>query len=328
MATIGLLGHEYDECLKRLKVHIEDRGHTARVVNLQHLPRVTRATVDLERIVHDGYDLLGMDCFFLKEMDIRDPFFHVRYSEELWGMLRERYLSFAGEEIDNILFVRNLLWILAERKPMINHPRVYDHRNQMPYHLTMLANRGFAVPRFVAGPAMGAALGCSGAIEEAGATNQSEGGDSGKGGAFNGPHDDIPLRLDEHRTWEVYTFPKGKERDILLRRGRRNGTVYKLIVVGGVSLDHAVAMPPGEDRGRCVAADELPAGIAETACRAANSLGASFAEVELEFGSDGEGATVQQVDSCPEFFMLEDDYRLSISEPLAEYLIAVGSQRA
>ncbi len=302
MATIGLLGHEYDECLKRLKVHIEDRGHTARVINLQHLPRVTRATVDLERIVYDGDDLLAMDSFFLREMDVRDPFFHVQYSEELWGMLRERYLSFAEEEADNVLFVRNLLWILAGRRPVINHPRVYDHRNQMPYHLTALARLGFTAAHFVAGPDAGGTLGW--------------------------PGDDIPLRLDEYRTWDVYTFPKGKQRGVLLRRGKRNGTVYKLIVVGGASLDHAVVMPPGEDQGHRAAVAGLPAGVAETACRAAQALGAAFAEVELEYGSDGEGVTVRQVDSCPEFFMLEDSYRLSISEPLAEYLIAAGSQRA
>ncbi len=115
---------------------------------------------------------------------------------------------------------------------------------------------------------------------------------------------------------------------MLLRRGKRNGTVYKLIVVGGVSLDHAVAILPGEDQGHRVASAGLPAGVAEIARRAAQSLGVAFAEVELECGAEGEDVTVRQVDSCPEFFMLEDDYRLSISEPLAEYLIAAGSKRA
>lgn len=304
MAVIGLLGHEYDKCLNRLKVCIEDRGHTARIVNLQQLPRVTRATVDDERIVHDGYDLLGMDCFFLREMDVRDPFFHVRYSAELWEMLRERYLAFAEEEIDNLQYARNLLWMLAERKPVINHPRVYDLRNQMPYQLSLLARAGCAVPRFVAG--------AHDALSE----------------TFDGPGEDVPLRMDEYRTWEVYAFPKGKERSMVLRLGSPAGTVYRLLVVGGAVLEQAAAAAPGEDGERRVTPGELPAGVAETARRAAAALGASFAEVAVERTRDGETAVVRQVDPSPEFFMLEDSHRLSVSEPLAEHLIAVGSQRS
>ncbi|HUV37897.1 MAG TPA: hypothetical protein VMX58_13260 [Patescibacteria group bacterium] len=329
MVTIGLLGYDYDDCVNRLKVRIEDRGHNARVINLQHLPRVTRATIDLERIVYDGYDLLGMDCFFLKEMDVRDPFFHVRYSEELWGMLRERYLSFAEEEIDNLVFIRNLLWILADRVPVINHPRVYDHRNQMPFHLAALAREGFAVPPFVAGPAgSGTLIGSAGGSGPEARRDDGIDGEQENAGKFMGPVDEVPLRLDECRTWEVFTFPKGEEREVWLERGGRNAAAYRVMIVGDRALDNAVFLPPGEEQGHVVRRAELPAGIEETARRAARALGAKFAEVELECGSDGETVIVRQVDPSPEFSMLEDTYRLSISEPLAEYLVSAGSQRA
>ncbi len=328
MVTIGLLGNEYDESVKLLKVRIEDRGHSARVINLQHLPRVMRATVDFGRIVFNGHNLLDMDCFFLREMDVRDPFFHVRYSRELWNMLRERYLSFAEDEIDNIMYIRNILYILADRKPVINPPHVYEHRNQMPYHLSMLARHGFAVPPFTTV--------CGGEISKldtsAGGEKSSTAGErqSSPGAAcqvhFDGPYDELSLRSDEYRTFEVFSFPKGKEQHLHLRCGRGDGVAYKLIVVGDRPLDRAVLLSPDADGGRVVSSAELPAGVMETARETARAVGASFAEVELNVGT-GEGTVVvRHVDPSPEFSVLEDTYRLSIADPLAKHLIDAGAQ--
>ncbi len=329
MATIGLLGNEYDDSVKLLKVRIEDRGHRARVINLQHFPRVMRATMDSGRIVFDGYNLLDMDSFFLREMDVRDPFFHVRYGRELWNMLRERYLSFAEDEIDNIMYIRNILYILAARKPVINPPHVYEHRNQMPYHLSMLARRGFTVPQFIT--VYGG--------ENARADTRGGGGDSATAGErqrshgaareepFDGAYDEIPLRTDEYRTFEVFSFPKGEEQHLRLRCRRGNGDAYKLVVVGDRPLDRAVLISPDADSGRVVESAEIPAGALETAREAARAVGASFAEVELTVGV-GEGAvTVRRVDPSPEFSVLEERYRLSIADPLAKHLIdAVGPE--
>jgi hypothetical protein len=270
--------------------------------------------VDADRLLYDGHDLLGMDGFFLKEMEIRDPFFHVQYSEELWGMLRDRYLAFAAGEIENIIFVRSLLSILADRKPFVNHPRVYEHRNLLPYHVDALARGGLAVSPFVAGAGS----------------------------------DGLPLRMDEYRVWDCLSFPKGKEREWRIRYENGEGSSYRVIVVGDRPLGHAVAMPPDPDGGcaaphddhplgagppridggRVVTTAELPAGAADTALAAARTIGASFAVVDLRCGGGGDGIAVRQVDPSPEFFMLEDTYRLSIAEPLADHLIAAGSQSA
>jgi hypothetical protein len=331
MATIGLLGNEYDEAVKLLKVRIEDRGHRARVINLQHLPRVTRATVDFDRIVCDGYNLLEMDSFFLKEMDVRDPFFHVRYSRELWNMLRERYLSFAEDEVGNIIYIRNVLYILSARKPVINPPHVYEHRNQMPYHLSVLARRGFTVPPFITayGGENTRPNTCSGGEESTTSGERRLSTEPAYREHFNGPYDELSLRMDEYRAFEVFSFPKGKEQHLRLLCGRGEGEVYKLIVIGDRPLEHAVLLSTDADSGRVVASAELPAGVSETAREAARAVGASFAEVELQAGAGEDAVMVRRVDPSPEFFSLEERYRLSIADPLANHLInAGGSKRA
>ena len=88
MAIIGILGHEYDASAGLLKVRIEDLGHRAPFVNLMYLPRVVRASVGGGRIVFDGRDLLSFDAFYLRDLDMRDPFFHTTYTEDFWKVRR------------------------------------------------------------------------------------------------------------------------------------------------------------------------------------------------------------------------------------------------
>lgn len=298
MATIGLFGDEYDECIGLLKMRIEDAGHKARVINLRRFPGVTRATIDADRITHDGINLFEMDAFFLREMAVRDPFFHVQYTKELWATLRERYLDFSAHEADDISFLRAVVEIVAVSKPMVNAPRVYGYRRHMPFELDLLSRRGFSIPSFrVSLPIAG---GDCGADESA------------------------ILDLDEEMTCDVLTFPKGIEAWTQIARTRVEGANYTLIVVGEASLDRAIALPAGETQCRTVERKDLPRDVEETAVRAAGALGAEFAEVELRYsGTDGKVWLIK-VDPAPYFAYWEKAFGLGISEPLAKYLIRVA----
>ena len=300
MHTIGLLGREFDECLKLLKVRIEDLGHAARVINLTHMPRVTRATIELDRLLYDGRDLFEFGSFYLKEMGIRDPFFHVSYDRDFWTMLRERYLAFAQSEQDNVLFTCNLLEILAAGVPMINHPQSYSHRTLVPFHLNLLAKRGFAVPQFTTGFA-----------EDRVARNREE---------------QIPLNLDEERTWDALSFPKGEETGLRIWREEKPGTVYRLIVVGERLLDCGLAHLEEADGLHEVRSRDLAPEITRTALNAAKTVGIAFGEITVRHSERDDKVWLLQVDPSPDFHALEVTHGLAVSGPLAEYLISVAAK--
>jgi hypothetical protein len=298
MTTIGLLGNEFDPSIKLLKVRIEDLGHRAVFVNLQNLPRVMRATLEFDRLIYDNNDLLAMGSFYLKQTDIRDPFFHIEYSKELWGMLRERYLAFALTEADCVLYTRSLLEMLSHRRPMVNPPQVYAHRTLLPFHLNVLARNGFSVPAFTT------------------ASSQDE--------VPGGFRDCLPLDLDVERTWDVFTFPKGKEKGLQIFGEEQTGNTYKLIVIGNRLLDHGLALSTETTRPNRIKREELPPEVAETALKAAAAVGAVFAEITLRQSADEGKVWLLRVDPSPHLHMLEEVHKLAVSEPLARYLITVA----
>lgn len=298
MAVIGLLGNEYDHCINLLKVRIEDLGHRARVINLTHLPRVTRVTIDPDNIICDGYNLLEMDGFYLGEMELRDPFFHVSYTRELWALLLDRYMPFAASEVDNAVFARNILEILALNKPMVNTPRVYSFRRMIPYLLDFLGNRGFPVWPFTTGFA-----------------------DEREARGFD---EQLPMSLDEARTGDVLSFPKGKEKGLRIWRKKPAGIIYKLIIVGKQPLNDALAVPMNKAEPCRIKLAKLPRGIEDTAIKAAEVVEAEFAEVELLYSENGGKVWLLKVDPCPYFYELEEVHGLKISGSLAEYLVDVA----
>jgi hypothetical protein len=298
MRTIGLLGTEFDRCLRLLKTRIEDHGHIARVINLTHLPRVTRVSVEFDKLIYDGYNLLEMGSFYLKELGIRDPFFHVSYERDLWIMLRERYMAHVEAEEDNVIFTCNLLEILASRVPVVNHPQVYSHRTLVPLHLNVLAQNGLSVPPFVT----------EHAEDHVASTSENQ----------------LPLNLDEERTWDVLSFPKGREKGLRIWREKRAGVIYKVILVGNQLIDSGLALFGEQTVPRAVKLEELPDGVAETGIKAAGAIGAVSAEITLQHSEDEGKTWVLQVDPSPDFYTLEINHGLTVSEALAKYLIAVA----
>jgi len=296
--VIGLFGDEYDKCVGLLKQRIEDLGHKAIIINLKYLPRVTRATLDGEGIICDGYNLFEMGSFYLREMEVRAPFFHVTYTRELWIMLRERYLSFEADEIENVFFAHNLLEILAAKNLIINPPQVYSHRRLMPFHLSFFAQRGFSIPPFTVG-----------AVEDL---------------RVKGFEEELPLNLDEERVFDVLSFPKGKEKGMRIWRKKIAGTIYKVMFLGDKLLNDALAVLKGTVKPHKIKRKELPKGVGETALKAAKIMEAKFAEVELLYSAKEGIVWLLQVDPSPDFYKLEKVYGLPISEPLARYLVDVA----
>jgi hypothetical protein len=326
MAVVGLLGDEYDECTQLLKLRIEDLGHKAKVINLRRLPTVTTATINYETIICDGYNLFEMSSFYLREMELRDPFFHVTYTIDLWATLLERYLRFATNEIDNVYFVRSILEILALTKRIVNPPRVYSFRRLMPFGFSFLAHRGFLIPPFTTGFAREA-----------------------KARSFE---EQLPVSLDEAMEWDVLSFPKGEEEWLQIWRKKIEGTTYKLIVLGGRSLDYALAVHEstmGGNNGPIegsnaepiegisaepasrsnaepvkIKQEDLPPEVEDTAVKAAEAIKAEFAEVDLKYSEKEGKVWVLGVDPSPDISELERVYGLPISGPLAKYLIDAG----
>jgi len=298
MATIGLLGHEYDGSVQFLKVRIEDLGHKAKIINFVYLPRVTKVSLNPTEVVYDGHDLFETDCFYLKEVAVREAFFHVDYSRELWGMLRQRYLSFTATEEANIIFVHNLVRILAEQKPMVNAPEAHAHRTLVPHQLRVLADSGVAVLPWVA------TAGDKSVPEE--------------------PTIRLPLSLDETKTYDVFAFPKNGSQGLCIREEQLPGRTYRLFCLGDRLLEYGLF---GRGDGTALARislAEVPSEVAATALDAAKSLQVVFAEVSLRQVEQDNAVYVSRVDPSPEFGTVEQAYDLSVSEPLARYLIDIA----
>ncbi|MFZ5979859.1 MAG: hypothetical protein ACOYVF_04445 [Candidatus Zixiibacteriota bacterium] len=293
MFKIGLLGHEYDGCIRSLKRRIEDRGHKARVINPTHLPRVTQVTLSSDNIIHDGYDLREFDCYYLAEMGIREPFFHVTYSREMWSFLRERYLRFAAHEIENLILTINMIYMLARLRPMINDPRVYSLRLHVPFHLNRLAYRGYPVPSFTAD--------------------------------FNRPdgyEEALPLKLDELKTWEVLSFPKNMNTDLKVWRKKPKGIRYTLFVVGERIMEEALCHSDAAALPRKIKTVEVPEPVVATVLKIASDVGIKFCESTVV--NSEAGLWLSQIDTAPNFKNTEDINNLDVSSALADYLINIA----
>jgi hypothetical protein len=181
---------------------------------------------------------------------------------------------------------------------MVNPPQVYAHRTLLPFHLNVLAWNGFSIPPFTT------------------ASSEDE--------APAGFRDCLPLNPDVERTWDVFTFPKGKEKGLQVYREGRGGNTYKLIVIGDRLLDHALSLSTERARPDRIKREELPPEVVETALKAAATVEAVFAEITLRQSPDEGEVWLLKVDPSPDLHMLEEVHKLAVSEPLARYLIAVA----
>lgn len=300
MATIGLLGDEYDSCIGILKMRIEDAGHTARIFNLRHFPRVTRASIDRERIRYDGHDLLEVDCFFLRELGVRDPFFHVRYSEELWSILSERYNAFAEAEKECIPFAVGLVKSLASQRAMVNPPHVYELRRMVPLQLRRLASKGIRVAEFEAG------------IEK----------DQAEGGLENA----LFIDLEEQTTYDVPSFPKALDRASVMRRKKTEEPIYSAFVLGEKVIGCTLCSWERAIRATRIETKDLPPELSETSCKAARAVEAVFARVDLESSGEKDTPRVLYIDPAPDFYEFEASCAIPISKELAGYLVEIASK--
>ena len=294
MFTFGLLGIEYDGTIQYLKRHIEDRGHKTTTINLTHLPRVVHSTVSSSALIHDDHDLLEFDCFYLSDMGVREPFFHVTYDRELWSMLRERYLKFASDEIESVNFTAALLNVLAATKPMINPPAVYSHRLLLPFHLHRLNAKGFKVPSFRAD------------IDEP-----------------EGFEESGPLKLDEDRTWEVLSFPKTNRTSLRIWKRKPGGVTYKVIVLGDRLLDEASSFPRPAAPAVKIRTSQVPREVTDTVLQVARELEIAFGEATCTWSDNG--VWLHQIDLSPDLQFLEEAHRLRVSSALADYLIETAN---
>jgi hypothetical protein len=239
-----------------------------------------------------------MDSFFLVEMGIREPFFHVTYSKDMWSRLRERYLSFAVGEMDSVMFTISMLEILALRKPMINSPAVLTLQVQMPHQFATLSRRGIPVSPFFAGSAFQA--------KQAGL------------------EDRMPIRLDEIRNWDGFSFPKHMKSDISIWRERQSATHYRCIVLNDRLLDDSLVSSAGSRELRKKRTAEIPSDVQLVALSSAGALGIKFGEVTLQCSEDTGEARLLQMDPSPDFKTLEEKYGLVVAAPLAEYLVTIA----
>lgn len=294
MFNFGLLGHEYDEGIQLLKRRLEDRGHRARVLNLTHLPRTIQTTLSPDGIIYDGYDPRECDCYYLTDMGLREPFFHVSYDRELWVRLRERYLRFASSEAANVNFAVALTNLIARIRPMVNMPRVYSYRLHYLYQLHRLADRSISSPDFMT------------TFERPDEFEKSE-----------------PLNLDEYKYWEVLSFPKTGRTDLKLWFKKPSGITYKLLVLGQQLMDEALHQVEADKSVRKIPLAGLPCQVVETSRKAAGELDVKFGEVTCIY-NNGE-VCISGIDPSPDIKKLEDLHNLHVSSALADYLIETAA---
>ena len=290
MLTIGLLGTEYDGSVQYLKRQVEDRGHKTITINLTHLPRVVHSTVSPHAVVHDGHNLFDFDCFYLIDMGLREPFFHVTYDRELWSMLRERYHAFAACEVNSVHYTVALIKVIAAVKPMINSPQVYMNRLHLPYQLHHLNAKSYSVPEFAVG-----------SKQPDGITESS------------------PLKLDEYKTWEVLSFPKSNHTNVRIWQDKPNGVTFKIIVIGDSALDEALRYTKPSHPPEKIKTSEVPSDVIATALSAARDLSVKFGEVICTW-SDNK-VWITQIDPSPDLRSLKELFGLRVSSALADYLI-------
>lgn len=290
MLNFGLLGHEYDESIQLLKRRLEDRGHRAKILNLTHLPRTIQTTLTPEILIFDGHDLREYDCFYLTDLGLREPFFHVKYEPELWAALRPRYLKFASGETASVHLAVDLVNLLAHIRPMVNPPHIYSYRLHYPFPLHRLSSQSIKVPAFVAAPKRP-----------------------------DGYDESVPLNLDEYKYWEVLSFSKTGRTDLKCWCIRPVGAIYKVFVLGKRLMEEALSMTDTGQSMRLLPLAEVPATVAETAMKAAAELDIAFGEITCV--NDNGTIWLSDIDPLPDIKKLEDVHNFHVSSALADYLI-------
>ncbi|MDD5426437.1 MAG: hypothetical protein PHN52_08150 [candidate division Zixibacteria bacterium] len=294
MFKFGLIGYEYDDCLLLLKRRLEDRGHKARILNPTRIPRVVQTAFSPEKMIYDGFDVREGDCYFLSEMGLREPFFHVSYDRELWTKLRGRYLKFAADETANLNFTIAMINILTFFRPIVNPPHIYASRLHYPVHLHRLAGRSFNVPSFMT------------------ATTRPDGYDEA-----------VPLNLDEYKNWEVLSFPKKGQADLRLWCKRPGGVKYKLIVMGKRLMDEVLLFPETDKLSQKKPLAGVPEEVVTTALKAAGELDIKFGEVTCVYADHT--TWLMGIDPSPDINNLENVHNLGVSSALADYLIDIAA---
>lgn len=294
MFNFGLIGYEYDDCLLLLKRRLEDRGHKARILNPTRVPRVVQTAFSPEKMIYDGFDIRECNCYFLTEMGLREPFFHVSYDRELWARLRGRYLKFASDETANLNFTIAMINILTFFRPIVNPPYIYASRLHHPVHLHRLAGRAFNVPAFMT------------------ATTKPDGYDEA-----------VPLNLDEYKNWEVLSFPKKGQADLRLWCKRPGGVKYKLIVLGKHLMDEVLLFSETDKLSQKKPLAGVPEEVVTTALKAAGELGIKFGEVTCIYANHT--TWLMGIDPSPDINNLENVHNLGVSSALADYLIDIAA---
>lgn len=148
---IGIFGNFVNPDVQALKAKVEDRGSEARIIDLDLFPNVVRASIETDRLMFDGMNLLEFDAFYARRIGSMWSFPEIRFSREEWVEQYERFNDTMADIRANLAFRLSLVRILCDCKLVINPYEAWGYHQLKPHQYRVLAKNGFKVPNFLAG---------------------------------------------------------------------------------------------------------------------------------------------------------------------------------
>jgi hypothetical protein len=302
---VGLIGSQSSPDLGALKREIEDRGHNAVFINLRKFPQYAMSMLGRSSgappmgsgLSFDHIDLLDFACFYLHDFEGRDRFFRGSFGEDIWAALRERYLDYAGCEVDNLAFQMSLVRCLADERPMINTPRSLWASRLRPYIYFKLTRAGIPVPPY--------AITTRGFEEDASLPRDASLAKR--------------IRIAEDYSYDVPCFPRDLENTLAFEIAKPNRH-WRLLAIRECEPSKMIGVEDASTRSAAV-----PNEATEVAKRVLHALDLELAE--LHISADANSFAVFDVLPCPRVSEFEEVTGEKLSGSVADRLLWLGGSK-
>jgi glutathione synthase/RimK-type ligase-like ATP-grasp enzyme len=148
---VGIVGPHNDADVQELKAKVEDRGGEARVVDLEFIPSLAKASIGIDDVEFDGMKLLDFDAFYMRKVASMWFVPTRQFTREEWAGSYDVFNDYMANQRAVLSFKLSLARILCDRKLVVNPYDAWGYHHLKLHMYWILKREGFKVPAFVAG---------------------------------------------------------------------------------------------------------------------------------------------------------------------------------
>ncbi len=148
---VAIVGPHNDADVQELKSKIEDRGGEARVLDLELIPSLVKASIGLGEVTFDGMKLLEFDAFYMRRVASLWFLPMRQFTREEWAGCYDAFNDYMANQRAVLSFKLSLARILCSRALVINPYDAWGYHHLKIHMYWLLKQNGFKVPAFSAG---------------------------------------------------------------------------------------------------------------------------------------------------------------------------------